>query len=342
MPRASKAKPASVRYIQLTEFMQNMEADSGKNVKHEIDSFNRRLSDSDVFCKYCGAHGAEWIIQRGSRDDKQKGRVQRFGCKRCGRRLSLEGWGNYPLGVVEAVLDMAVDGMEFSKIAVKVSKLKSIKITRQTVSNIIERCVAHAIKYEEKQRPKCGFHEWQIDDTPQPFAISSEIKSAQPKRGKRDFWWITSVADVDGYWPASHVSKERNAKASERAVQIAVQRASGAPVQWKCDGYYGHIKGIRNVLRHANILSRTKDEDPGYINFIEGAIHSLMRGKAIKKRRKFRSLKTLQTLVDLVRIWHNFLHRLDSLGGITPVAKVGIAPVFRSWGEFVEYVFRRV
>jgi transposase-like protein len=324
-----------------------MEVNSRKKIKHEIGPLNRRLFDSDVFCPYCGAHGAEWIILRGTRNNEHKGPVQRFGCKRCGRRFSPKRWGNYPLWVVEDVLSMAVDGMEFSKIAAKLRQKSlrqnnTVKFTRQSVSNIIERCVDVFVRYEEKQRPKCEFSEWQIDDTPQPFARSSEIKSAQPKRGKRDFWWITSVADVDSqYWPASHVSRERNAKISERAVQIAVQRASGAPLQWKCDGYHAHIKGIRNFLRHANILSKTKDEDPGYINFIEGAIHSLMRGKAIKKRKKFRSLKTLQTLVDLVRIWHNFLHRLDSLGGITPAAKVGIAPVFRSWGEFVEYVFRR-
>ena len=344
----SKERDNTSKYrdIPLTEFVSNNESHCKKSVKRRVDPGERRLSYFDVYCKYCEACGADWIIRRGPRPNKKKGPVQRYKCKSCGRRFSREGWGHFPLWVVAAILSLAVKGLGPSEI---VDELKeeasrqklSIKIPqRQTVSNIIERCVDAFLRREEQARRKCSSSEWQIDDTPQRFARRPSSK--QQKDGSRDFWWITDVFDVvNCYWLVAYVSRERDADVSEKAVLMALKRAREAPNRWRCDGLRAHIRGIRNVLPHAIIFSKTKAEKFEHINLIE-SLHSLMRRKGIKKRKKFRSLKTLQTLVDLVRVWHNFLARFDSLGGITPAAKVGIAPVFRSWAEFVEYAFQRL
>ena len=335
-------------FIPLTEFTSNNKSHSKKSVKRRVDTGERRLSDFDVYCKYCRACGADWIIRRGPRHNKRKGEVQRYKCKRCGHRFSREGWGHFPLWVVEAILSLAVEGLGPSVI---LDKLKgealrhnlTVKISRQTVSNIIKRCVDAFLKFEEGARRECtSCFEWQIDDTPQRPTRDVGDHFEQPQSDDRKFW-ITNVLEVDSrYWLTAHVSfLERDAKVSEKAVRMALKRARDAPNRWRCDGLRSHIRGIRNVLPHATIFSKTKAEKFEHINLIE-SLHSSMRRKGIKKRKKFHSLMTLQILLDLVRMWHNFLRRLDSLGGITPAAKVGITPVFRSWGEFVLYVFRRL
>jgi hypothetical protein len=320
------------RQAQIIEFASN----KGFNYKrgsNRVEPQQRQLSDFTVSCKHCGASGSEWIILRGSRDNVRKGFVQIFYCKKCGRKFSRQGWGNYPLWVVWAILSFAMEGISFSEIVRKLEDEalrheKTIKISRQTVRNIIERCVNAFLRFEQKEVNKAIFQsvEWQIDDTPQyPF-------------------WVTNVLDSDSrYWLTAYVSfVVRDSEVSKRAAKKAVKLAPHLPNQWRCDGWLAHKRGIKNLLPHATIFSRKKTEYYGHVNLIEGLIHSFMRGKGIKKGKKFRSLKTLQSLVDLVRIWHNFLRLMGSLAGVTPAAKLGIVPVFKNWGEFIEYVFQRV
>jgi hypothetical protein len=348
MPGKSEEKnhTSKFRYPPLSEFTSTNQKDSKGPNKRNVDPWQRRIDDFGPHCKYCGAHGEEWIIYRGSRDNERKGRVPRFYCKRCKRRFSRQGWGHCPLWIVSAILSLAVKGLGTGEIVDELKEEASrqkldVKIpTRQTVSNIIERFVDAVIKLEEQKRRKCSSTEWQIDDTPQPFI--KQLSSKQKRGDNRDFYWITNVFDVDNrYWLVAYVTRERDSQASIMAVQMALKRARGAPTRWRCDGLRAHIRAIKNTLPHAVIFSKTKAEKFEHINIIE-SLHSSMRRKGIKKRRKFRSLRTLQTLVDLVRVWHNFLRKFDSLDGITPAAKVGIAPVFRSWSEFVEYVYQHL
>lgn len=333
------------RFARLTEFTSNNEANSKKPVRRKVDPQQRRLPYFDIPCPYCGACGGDWITRRGSRDNERKGLVQRYGCKKCGRRFSRESWGHFPLWVVEAILSLAVAGLGPSEIVAKLKEEASrhnqtVRISRQTVSNIIKRCVQTFLRFEEHARRKCTSSEWQIDDSPQPFTRRFKPSSEQHKDSNRDFWWITNVIDGNSwYWLASYVSWERDAKVSEKAVRMAIKRARDAPNRWRSDGLRAHIRGIKNVLPNAVIFSKTKAEKFEHINLIE-SLHSSMRRKGIKKRKKFHSLMTLQILLDLVRMWHNFLRQLDSLGEITPAAKVGIVPVFKSWGEFIRYVYR--
>lgn len=339
-------------YIPLTEFcdlgdIRSEESVNSKAKESDGFNFNYELFDHDIFCPYCGDHGDKNIIKRGERNTKRKGRVPRYSCKKCGHKFSKKKWGNQPLWVIRFILEEVLKGNTLEGIANDLGK-EGYKITRQTILNIIKRCVNAFLKYEHTKKPKSKFREWQIDDTPQPFAKSTSFETPQQtqhrkRRHKYDKWWLTNIVDVDGYyWFACIASKEREAIASEQAVRTAVKRAHAVPRFWKCDGNSSHVKGIKNVLPHATIISVSKKEDFAVVNFIEGVIHSLLRSKAVKKRKKFRTLTTLQTFAELVRIWHNFLHRIDKLGGITPAVKVGIAPLFRDWNDLIDHVFQRI
>jgi len=347
---AEKSNVSKFRYCQLTKFFVDGQVGPKKVVQHKVHPQQRDLSFFGVYCPYCGASGADWIVRRGSRDNKLKGAVERFGCKRCKKRFSRKGWGHYPLWVVASILSHTIEGLGLSEIVEELKEEasrhgKTIKISRQTVSNITRRCVNAFLKFEEVTRPRFTLIEWQIDDTPQRATRDLCDHSKQPQNDDEFWFWVTNVLDSDSrYWLATYVSfLDRDAEVSETTVRMAVKRAHGTPDVWKCDGLKAHLRGIKNVIPHATIFSKTKAEKPEHINLIEGAIHGSMRRKGVKKRKKFRSIATLQTIVDLVRIWYNFLNRLDSLGGgITPAAKAGVDPVFRSWVEFVQYVFRRV
>jgi hypothetical protein len=204
--------------------------------------------------------------------------------------------------------------------------------------NIIKRLVEKFLEFEVKLRHRLESREWQIDDTPEIFP-RSEKGDSNSEGKKSGFVWITNVLAVNSpYWLSANVSRDRSAEESYKAFTMAVKRAKYAPVKVRCDGYEGHVKGIRNGYPFVYIDSKSKKENFGHINFIE-SLHSFIRRKGIKKRGRFRSVENLQYIVELLRIYYNFLHVHTALG-TTSAAKAGIAPPFKSWGEFIRYVFR--
>jgi hypothetical protein len=247
--------------------------------------------------------------------------------------------------VISSTLSLLLQGLDPTQVANELRLearrhyRRDLQISRQTVCNIAERFVKAVLDYEEKKMVNCAFRQWQIDDTPQHYSQQLDRRPIKSKKHDYDFWWLTNIIDTDGYyWAVTIASDTRDANASEKAVRTAVKRLKGIPEIWRCDGLESHIAGIKRVLPDAIISSKTKTEDFGHISLIEGVVHSFLRSKGVKKRKKFRSLKFLQILGDLVRIFHNFLRPFDSLGGLTPAAKIGMAPLFRSWEELLDYL----
>jgi hypothetical protein len=243
------------------------------------------------------------------------------------------------LKIIEFILDLTVKGSTPGDVADLLMKTYSIKISRQTIMNIIKKYLEKFLEFEVKLKHKLESREWQIDDTPQIFPRSNKGDgNAEDKKSR--FVWITNFLAVDSrYWLSAYVAHDRTAYASCNALKTAIKRGKYVPPGGvSCDGYEGHIKGIRMAFPFIQINSKTKIEDFGHINLIEN-LHSYMRRKGIKKRGRFRSIESLKCFVELLRIYYNFLHE-HSVLGTTPAAKAGIAPPFKSWGEFICYVFR--
>jgi hypothetical protein len=332
----------SGKQVRLDEFLSK---NRSKNEARIIDARQRELVDFGVSCRYCGARGEEWIIKRGVHHNTQKGDTQRWYCKRCERRFSPKRFGNYPMWVISATLSLLLQYGDPSQVAnelrleAKRHYKKDLKISRQTVCNITERFIRVVLDFEEREKVDCIFREWQIDDTPQHYSQSLDRRLTKSKKHAYDFWWLTDIIDTESfYWSVAIASDRRDADVSEKAVKTAIKRLKGFPDIWRSDGLESHIAGIKRVLPNAVIFSKTKTEDFGHINLIEGVVHSFLRSKGVKKRKKFRSLKFLQILAELTRIFHNFLRPFDSLGWLTPAAKIGMSPLFRSWEELLDYI----
>jgi len=306
-----------------------------KTQASEDDPLQRKVSDFGICCPYCSSYD---VISRGLRKNKRKGPVQVYYCKKCKRKFTLGVRGQLPWWATESILSLCVEGVKPSVILQKVKdegeiRDEPINVCKQTIFNIIKRHVEIFLDFEEDLRHRHLAKEWQIDDTPQIFPKSKDLDYPM---GEKCLVWITNVLADTYYWFASQVSPTREAEDSERALEKAVERAKYTPLRIRCDGYRGHIRAIKKVMPHTYVDSKTKKMDFGHINLVE-SLHSSMRRKAIKKR-GFRSVENLQYLVDLFRIYWNFLKRFDALVGLTPAAKAGSAPVFRGWADFIDYV----
>lgn len=350
-PRRTPKKEAHGRNTSLSNFVNPEEDYASEKKSYESGAIN--FADGSVFCPKCGRQ--DEVIERGVRKTKFRGDIQRYGCKRCRIRFLNEPFAHtwFPDWVYERVLEDAVNGLKDSQIAKNVNseairRKENVKISSKTVINIKERAVEILREFELRAPRKEKAAVWQIDDTPQPYSKKNEIDqktrndSADSKKEEWRFAWITNVLEEDDrYCLAQVTSEDRIATNSESAIRLALLRAKYGPQLVKCDGYKGHKKGVRAVLKHVEVDSRTKKEDYGHINRIE-RYHQTIRSLALKKRRHFRSIQSLNITAELVRLYYNFMRPHKSLNRMPPAKKAGIEYPYHeglTWLELIRFAF---
>jgi len=301
-----------------------------------------------VLCPKCGK--PENVIKRGTRITKFRGYVQRYECKICRVRFVFTPYirMRWPDWIYDVVLDAKVTGLTDLQIAKAVlaearRQNEKILISPKSVSNIVKRALKILREFERYAPRKENAATWQIDDTPQPFSGNKKsVKGNTDPKSHHDFLWITNILQEENrYWYSDYVSDNRSYMDSEIATRLALQRAKYGPQLVKCDGYRGHVKGVGKTLRHVEIISKTKKEDYGWINRIE-RLHQTMRSLAVKKKRHFRSIKSLADTVEIVRIFYNFLRPNEALGGSTPARKAGVDYPWHeglTWSELIRFAF---
>jgi transposase InsO family protein len=316
-------------------------------------SIKLESTSEQVICPECGK--SDEIIERGVRKTKFRGGVQRYGCKRCHCRFVNEPFSHtwFPDWVYERVLEDAVTGLKNSQIAKNVNdeakrRNENIKISSKSVLKIKEKTAGILLELELRARPTEKAAIWQIDDTPQPYSKKKEkgekvtIEKTDSKKEGCSFAWITNILEEDDrYCLAQVTSEDRKAANSEKATRLALLRAKYGPQLVKCDGYKGHIKGVRAALKHIEIDSRTKKEDYAHINRIE-RYHQTMRSLGLPKRRHFRSIHALNVTAELVRLYYNFIRPHKGLGGTTPAKKAGVDYPYHdglTWLELIRFAF---
>jgi transposase-like protein len=340
---------ATVRNASLSNFigpdMYNFES---KNSESSSTAF----ATEKVFCPNCGI--IDKVIKRGNRNTKYRGQVQRYECKICRKRFVHTPYARmrWPDWVVDAVLDLKVNGLRDSQIAKAVSqeakrRNEHVQLSPKSIINIVRRVVKITLEFERYAPRKEKASTWLIDDTPQPWSKNrtpsqSIANSDTDSETEYFFFWITNVLeDETRYWLSGISSDNRCYSNSELAMKNALLRAKYGPQLIKCDGYKGHVKGTRQVLKHVEIIAKTKKEDYGWINHIE-RLHQTIRSLAIKKRKHFRSLENLALSVELVRIYYNFMRSHESLSGMPPAKRAGIEYPYHAcltWTELIHFAF---
>lgn len=303
-------------------------------------------------CPDCGTMNE--VIKRGYRNTKYRGQVQRYQCKICRKRFVHSPYTRmrWPDWVVDAVLDLKVNGLRDSQIAKAVANEakrhnEEIRLSPKSIINIVRRAVRVILEFERYAPRKEKAATWLIDDTPQPWSKNRPPcgNTADTDTDSADeylFFWITNVLEEENrYWLSGVSSDNRSYVNSETATRLALLRAKYGPQLVKCDGYKGHNKGVRQVLKHVEIIAKSKKEDYGWINYVE-RLHQTIRSLAIKKRRHFRALENLGLLVELVRIYYNFMRPHESLNGIPPAKRAGVEYPYHeglTWSELIRFAF---
>jgi len=238
-------------------------------------------------------------------------------------------------------------GVSFGKISVAVSEKASDlelpvnSISSDAVHSIVKRCcqifrpfekfaVRNLVEQEIKLR------RMQIDFTPYTLYIPerggrqltlgreyvnlSNLSESQVKRlriGKPVMAYLTGIIDEEYRYPPSVVTGWGfNYKYSARCLSEMLEIFGSKPEAIKCDGFKGHVKAIKMLLPDVKLISRTKNQDYGIVNFIE-SFWGKFKDEFLHKYR-FRSFDTLSYGVELKRHEYIWLRPHTSLNKRTP------------------------
>ncbi len=281
------------------------------------------LSAWVVRCPRCGSYN---VIKKQNLRRKRKGQGRKYLCKDCGKFFNWDNnlkWTHCPTNIVGEILLLVATGNTFRKTARIISSSSSKqKISEKTVANIVAKSVDLMRRFERIVPLKLKkSKEWQID----------EIFQA---RKKGDHLKVINVIDTGTrYILATHASEERDYHAAKEALKKALNNSIAPPKTLKCDGHIPYVKAARELMKGVRIDSKSKKEKFSHINIIEG-MQNRMRG-VITRRKRYKTVETLQDIADLFRFDHNFFWDKN---GEPPIVHAGIKVSNLTWERLIKVV----
>jgi transposase-like protein len=298
-------------------------------------------------CRSCG--GSDFI-QKGVRKCL-RGTVQRFKCKGCGRRFTVDdGFARLKCHpqVVSSVFDLHASGMHYRGIRRHMKEHwrgadgAGVSISLGTVKNWVHRVGGKLDGYYreavERGAIKAG-PTWHADEVEE--SGKKRAKEVGEARSKRRVWTWNWMDPKTKLWLCSALSTERDLAAGRRSVRKAVESGGRRPAAATTDGAFQYGDAIRKEIGSLSdpvvhfvcppIQKMRIDLHPG--NNIAEALNSRQRDVT----RSFRGLVkgagprgyigSAQELLDGIRAHRNLIQPSLALPGRkTPAEAAGLVP----------------
>lgn len=279
-------------------------------------------------CPTCGEKKA---IRFGVRTC-EKGQVQRFKCKACGKRFVTDnGFARLrvtPKAVVTA-FDLWAKKVSYRQIAHHLKDIHGIEVGKSTIERWVRRMSELLTAYADKCKPEVGDF-WHADET--TVNINGNLR------------WTWNVMDHETrFWLASTLSETRAVADARKPLMHAKDVAGFRPAALVTDSLHSYNDAVRQELYtradHTVHLiipplrSVPTDKDRGIHpgNNICERLQGTQRERT-KVMRGFDLTPSAQGLINGYRSYYNLARPHIGLGGLTPAEKAGV-PVPELSGE---------
>lgn len=274
------------------------------------------LTEVKVLCPHCNSPN---FIKRGYHYGR-KGPVQRYLCKKCGKRFSnvdLERAKNEAL-IIATALDLYFKGLSLRDTAAHLESQWRVKVSYTTVLRWIGKFV-EIVSRSMESKGKVRSKRWGADET----ILRLE--------GRKMLMW--TLLDQDHrFLIALEISKRRTEKDASRLIKKGLERAQ-RPEEIVTDGAQVYPPAISNAFgRGGKKLIHVSG--PG---LVQGQTNNRVERfhRSVKQRTKpmgaFRSAKSLDTFAKGFRLQHNFIKPHHALDGKTPAESAGLADGRKTW-----------
>jgi len=270
-----------------------------------------------LVCKFCAS---ENIVKRGYRST-QKGKVQRFFCKDCGKKFIVdEGFEKMKSTpqIVTIALDLYFKGISMRSIVDHLKQFYDVEVSHVAVYKWIKKYVSMMKKYVDQLVPKVSGI-WHSDE------MALNIRNLDNHENLR---WAWNVIDNESrYWLATRITAKREIADARQVLAQASSISQTRPMAIVTDGLRSYEDAINKEfytmktprtqhVRIPNIRDRSNN------NMVE-RLHGTIRQRN-KSMRGLDDEETAQTLMDGMRLYYNFLRPHSALNGKTPAEACGI------------------
>ena len=262
-------------------------------------------------CPFCNSPN---VKKYGTRKTKN-GKVQRFKCKTCGHRFTVNESGFEKIQVDPKVVTLALDlyfkGISLRKITDHMKQFYDVEVSHVTIYNWIQSYTKLINRYLESLTPELGAV-WHVDEM--------KVKS------NGEWVWLWNIMDEDTrFLLSSLVSRKRKIKDARRIFQKAKEIAETKPDIVVSDGLQSYTRAFKKEFYTLRKPRVEHVRMPRFTDPINNNIVERLQGTIREREKVTRGTKEeIQTLADGLRNYYNFIRPHQSLDGKTPAEVAGI------------------
>jgi len=304
-------------------------------VKQEDEFIIFNSNENKPICSNCNSTN---LIKRGIRKTKLK-QVQRYGCKDCNKRFTLEPIKHIKVNYkfVTLAMDCYYKGLSYRDIADQFKQFYNIDLHHETIRRWILKFSKVMENYSKTIKPEIK-GVWNADET-----------LILTKRGKNkentNFDYLWNVMDNKSKFVLASVNsgRSRSKKDAQKVLTEAWKQNGKIPYQIITDRNPSYQDGVRKTFRnwgnerkvkHTSIMGKRK-----FVN--NNAVENLhTHQKEFTKVR--RGINEVQTYADGFKVFHNFV-RKGVKDKLTPAERVGlVVPNQNRWIGLLNENVRKV
>ncbi len=289
-------------------------------------------ADDRLTCPYCKSVN---LISRGKRKN-QRGEVQVYGCKECGRRFTRDLGFNRMKHTPETItltLDLYFKGLSDRKIVDHLKQFHKVSVVHTTVLRWIKKYLKLLGQYAEKNKVDVG-NVWHSDE------MTVFLKKEDEKRY---YQWIWNIMDAKTrYLLACQVTEERQVKDARKALKQAKDAATIRPDVIVTDGLQAYKEAIKAEFfdRSAFIQNphlRLKDFETKPNNNIVERLNGTFRERT-KVIRSFPDQISANEFCAGMQVYYNYIRPHQGIEGLTPaqMAQIPINLSGNRWMTMIE------
>jgi putative transposase len=283
-----------------------------KEVSSSDEVFQLRKKNLGVSdCQICGSPN---VMKFGTRKIK-KGKVQRFKCKDCGHRFTVNEAGFEKIQVDPKIVTLALDlyfkGVSLRKVTNHLKQFYDLEVSHVTIYNWIQKYVSLINQYLETLTPQLG-EQWHVDEM--------KVKA------NGQWLWLWNIMDADTrFLLSSLVSKKREVKDARRIFQKAKEIAKTKPEVVVSDGLRSYTRAFKKEFYTMRKPRTMHIQKPRFVDLTNNNIVERLNGTVREREKVMRGTKEeVQTIADGVRNYYNFIRPHQSLDGKTPAEVANI------------------
>ncbi|MFY3742222.1 MAG: transposase-like protein/predicted RNA-binding Zn-ribbon protein involved in translation (DUF1610 family) [Candidatus Nitrosomirales archaeon] len=263
------------------------------------------------------------IVKHGVRHTKHGTDIQRYTCKDCQFRFaSNSGFEKARADpkVITAALDLYFKGISLRKVTDHVKQFHGIEVSHVAVIKWIRKFVRLVKPYVDSIEPPHLSGIYHVDE------MMVHVRKENTEKGH--YAWLWNLMDnTTRFWICTQISQKREIADARAVFQQAKKIAPKSPLAVIHDGLPSYDKAFQKEFytrkgpRTMNIRSVSVRHE-GLNSKVE-RLHGNIRDREVVMRGMDHK-KSAQTLMDAMRIYHNYVRKHQALDGKTPAEASGI------------------